>query len=225
MVMQPLRRAFHQELELLEWRAWDLGTMVKAATESAVEALSQGDVVAGQRVDEADAQVNCLRRELEERALLLIATQQPAASDLRRLVAVLHLATDLERMGDYAAGIGRICVAIGHQPDAELLDGIVEMAERAIAMLDRALDALARRDVEAAQRVALEDDAVDARYHQLSAQLLERMVGDTSLIEDGTHLLWVAHNLERVADRVQNLCSRVSFATTGRTDLRRRGAA
>lgn len=225
MVMQPLRRVFHQELEDLEERVCHLGTMVKVATEDAVAALREGDATAGRRVDAADARINCLRLELEEGALRLIATQQPAASDLRRLVAVLHLATDLERMGDYAAGIGRICVAIGHRPDAQLLAGIVEIADRATAMLDRALDALARHDVAAAQRVALEDDAVDARYRQLSAQLLERMVGDASLIEEGTHLLWVAHNLERVADRVQNVCERVSFASTGRTHLLRRGAA
>jgi phosphate transport system protein len=220
--MHSLRPAFQQDLDLVDWRVLDLGERARAATVEAVRALCEGDVAAGRQVQVDGAHIRRLRMEIEERVLHLIATQQPAASDLRRLVGALHVVTDLERIGAYAAGIGRICVIIGHSPRPELADGIRDIAERASTMLERALDALGRRDAVAAQEVALEDDAVDARYRQLSTDVLGRMVNDASLITDGTHLLWAAHNLERVADRVQNVCERTNFVVTGSTYLRRR---
>jgi phosphate transport system protein len=220
-LVPPLRTAFQLDLELVDWRVLDLGASVKTAIDGAVRALCEGDLAAGRRAQVAGAHIRRQRIDIEERIMQLIATQQPAASDLRRLVAALHVMTDLERIGGYAAGIGRICVTIGHQPREELVAGVVDMADRAVAMLERALDALARRDAAAAQAVALEDDAVDVCYRQLSAQVLAHMVEDASLITEGTQLLRVAHKLERVADHVQNVCERTNFVVTGTSTLKR----
>jgi phosphate transport system protein len=221
----PLRRAFHEHLEQLEADVAALGHCVGQAIEAAVAALRAGDVEAARRIDAADRAVNARRLDIEQRALLLMATQQPAASDLRRLVAILHLVTDLERIGDYAAGIARICTQIAHRPRVACVRSIEQLAEQSEAMLDGALAAFERHDVEEAQRVALQDDGVDQLSHQLANELMYRMVEDQELVDEATHLLWVVHNLERVADRAQNVCERIAYASTGRTRLRRRGAA
>jgi len=138
------------------------------------------------------------------------------ASDLRQLAAILHIVTDLERMGDYAAGIARICVEIGDEPLIKPLIDIPRMAERATSMLRRSLDAFVERDVTAAEQIANEDDDVDALYQQVYRELLTIMLANPRTIDQATKLLWVAHNLERVADRVQNICERVVFVATGR---------
>jgi phosphate transport system protein len=138
------------------------------------------------------------------------------ASDLRRLAAILHIVTDLERMGDYAAGIAHICVEIGAQPHIKPLIDIPRMADLSVSMLRRALDAFVDRDAVAAERIAAEDDEVDSLYQQVYRELLTIMLANPRTIDQATHLLWVAHNLERVADRVQNVCERVIFVATGR---------
>jgi phosphate transport system protein len=127
----------------------------------------------------------------------------------------MHIVTDLERMGDYAAGIARICIDIGDEPLIKPLIDLPRMADRATDMLRRALDAFVARDVEAANAIAGEDDFVDALYHQIYRELLVLMLANPSVINQATHLLWVAHNLERVADRVENICERVVFVATG----------
>jgi phosphate transport system protein len=138
------------------------------------------------------------------------------ASDLRQLAAILHIVTDLERMGDYAAGIAHICVQIGDEPLIKPLIDIPRMAEKATGMLRRSLDAFIERDVAAAEHIAQEDDEVDDLYQQVYRELLTLMLANPRTIDQATHLLWVAHNLERVADRVQNICERVVFVVTGR---------
>jgi len=138
------------------------------------------------------------------------------ASDLRRLAAIVHIVTDLERMGDYAAGIARICVQIGDEPLIKPLIDIPRMAEVTASMLRRALDALIERDVVAAEQIAQQDDEVDALYQQVYRELLMLMLANPRCIDQATHLLWVAHNLERVGDRVQNICERVVFVVTGK---------
>jgi phosphate transport system protein len=224
-VTVPLRRAFHTELERLESDVVDLGTAVGQAMRSAVAALDRGDLDQAVRVNADDAVINDRRWAIERQVQLLLATQQPTASDLRRLIALLHVVTDLERIGDYAASIARTCLAIGHPPRAGSVHTIGVLAERAEAMLDGALAALEQHDVDAAQRVALEDDAVDAIYRQLSGELMYDMAARHELVDECTQLLFAVHNLERVADRAQNVCERVAFATTGHGRLQRHGAA
>jgi phosphate transport system protein len=146
------------------------------------------------------------------------------ASDLRRLAAVLQIVTDLERMGDYASGIARICIDIGDQPHIKPLIDIPRMAEKSVSMLRRSLDAFIERDVAAAESIAREDDEVDDLYQQVYRELLTIMLANPRTIDQATRLLWAAHNLERVADRVQNICERVVFVVTGRMQELSRGS-
>jgi phosphate transport system protein len=222
--MSKSRTSFHRELEHLQDEVLVLGSMVEKATLRAVDALRSRNLGAARAIEAEDTLLNRKRFEIEEAALLLIATQQPMASDLRRLAAIVHIVTDLERMGDYAAGIARICVQIGDEPFIKPLIDIPRMAERATSMLRRALDAFVERDVAAAEAIALEDDEVDALYQQVYRELSMLMLANPRTIDQATHLLWVAHNLERVADRVQNICERVVFVVTGRMQEFSRGA-
>jgi phosphate transport system protein len=210
------RTAFHRELERLQDEVLVLGSMVEKATLRAVDALRARNIAAARAIEAEDTLINRKRFEIEEAALLLIATQQPMASDLRQLAAILHIVTDLERMGDYAAGIAHICVQIGDEPLIKPLIDVPRMAEKATGMLRRALDAFIERDVAAAEHIAQEDDEVDDLYQQVYRELLTLMLANPRTIDQATHLLWVAHNLERVADRVQNICERVVFVVTGR---------
>ena len=219
----PSRVHFHHELAHLQDEVLVLGSMVEKATLRAVEALRLQDLASARAIDVGDALINRKRFDIEESAMLLMATQQPMASDLRRLAAILHIVTDLERMGDYAAGIARICVAIGEEPHIKPLIDIPRMAEIATSMLHDALEAFIARDVAAAESIARRDDDVDALYQQVYRELLMLMLANPRTIDQATHLLWVAHNLERVADRVQNICERVVFTVTGRMQELSRG--
>jgi len=210
------RSAFHRELGRLQDEVLVLGSMVEKATLRSIDALRTRNVAAARAIEAEDALLNRKRFDIEEAVLLLIATQQPMASDLRQLAAILHIVTDLERMGDYAAGIARITVRIGDEPLIKPLIDIPRMAEKSTSMLRRALDAFIDRDVPAAEQIAAEDDEVDALYQQVYRELLTIMLANPRTIDQATHLLWVAHNLERVADRVQNICERVVFVVTGR---------
>jgi phosphate transport system protein len=218
------RTSFHRELEHLQDEVLVLGSMVEKATLRSVDALRTRNTAAARAIEAEDTLINRKRFDIEEAALLLMATQQPMASDLRRLAAIVHIVTDLERMGDYAAGIARICVQIGDEPLIKPLIDIPRMAEKTSSMLRRALDAFVERDVAAAEAIAMEDDDVDALYQQVYRELVMMMLANPRTIDQATHLLWVAHNLERVGDRVQNICERVVFVVTGRMQEFSRGA-
>jgi phosphate transport system protein len=211
-----MRSNFHKELERLQDDVLVLGGMVERAILRAVNALRERDTAAAYVIESEDVLINRKRFDIEEATLLLMATQQPMASDLRRLAAIVHIVTDLERMGDYAAGIAHICVQIGDDPLIKPLIDIPRMAEVTASMLRRALDALIERDVAAAEQIAQQDDEVDALYQQVYRELLMLMLANPRCIDQATHLLWVAHNLERVGDRVQNICERVVFVVTGK---------
>ena len=214
--IKPSRSGFHRELERLQDEVLVLGSMVEKALSRSVQALRARDVGMARSIEAEDVLINRKRFEIEEAALLQIATQQPMASDLRRLAAILHIVTDLERMGDYASGIARICIEIGEQPHVKPLIDIPRMSDKAVSMLRRALDAFVERDAAAAEAIAAEDDDVDALYQQVYRELLTIMLANPRTIDQATHLLWAAHNIERVADRVQNICERVVFVVTGR---------
>jgi phosphate transport system protein len=213
--MTKSRSGYHRELERLQDEVLVLGSMVEKATLRSIDALRSRNMAAARALEAEDTLINRKRFEIEESVLLLMATQQPMASDLRQLAAIMHIVTDLERMGDYAAGIARICVDIGDEPLIKPLIDIPRMAERATSMLRRSLDAFVERDVIAAQEIASEDDEVDALYQQVYRELLTIMLANPRTIDQATRLLWVAHNLERVADRVQNICERVVFVVSG----------
>ena len=209
------RIALDQGLKELHADVLTLGSMVEKSIQRSVEALRTRDASVARRVIEDDARVNALRFQIEDRALLLIAMQQPLVHDLRTIAAVLNIITDLERMGDHAEGTATISLMIGDEPLLKPLLDIPRMAETVTDMLRRALLAFTDHDVVSARRVAAEDDAVDALYNQVYRELLTFMIGDPRTIQQATLLLWAAHNLERIGDRVTNICERVLFTETG----------
>jgi phosphate transport system protein len=192
-----------------------MGSMVEKQLDRSVTALRTLDHDAARRVIEGDNDIDRLRYQIEEHAIELIATQQPMASDLRTIVAALSIIVDMERVGDHAEGIAKITLKHGDQPLLKPLVDIPRMAELARGMLHRALDAFVNKDAEAAERVAAEDDEMDRLYNQVYRELLTYMLNDPRTIDRATWLLWVAHNLERVADRATNICERVVYLTTG----------
>jgi phosphate transport system protein len=209
------RIALDQGLKELHADVLTLGSMVEKSIQRSVEALRTRDASVARRVIEDDVRVNALRFQIEDRALLLIAMQQPLVHDLRTIAAVLNIITDLERMGDHAEGTATISLMIGDEPLLKPLLDIPRMAETVTDMLRRALLAFTDHDVVSARRVAAEDDAVDALYNQVYRELLTFMLGDPRTIQQATLLLWAAHNLERIGDRVTNICERVLFTETG----------
>jgi len=192
-----------------------LGSMVSNAITESVDILKRRDMDGARQLIAQDRLINEKRFHIEEEALILIATQQPMAGDLRVIAAVLDIAHELERIGDYAKGIARINLMIGEKPLVKPLVDVPRMAEKARSMLERALDAFVRRDVEQARAIPAEDDEVDSLYEQVYRELITYILADPGCIEGANYLLWVAHNLERTADRVTNICERVIFTVTG----------
>ena len=211
-----VRTEFDNALASLQDELLELGSMVEQAVVRAVDALKRRDLALSQQIVDEDDIIDRKRFELEERCVEIIATQQPLAGDLRILIAVLHIAVELERMGDYGEGIAKISLMIGDQPTIKPLIDIPRMADKATAMLRRSLDALVNRDEALALQICSDDDEIDALYDQVYRELLVFMIQDPKTIQRATYLLWVAHDLERVADRATNIAERVIFLVTGR---------
>ena len=209
------RTEYIQELDNLRGSVVAMSSMVDKAISRSIEALMRQDVLTAQEIIAADREINRQRWAIEEEALRIIATQAPMARDLRNIAAAIHIVTDLERMADHAAGIAQIVVDTAEEPLLKPLVDIPRMAEISRAMLNDAITAYIEQDADAARRVAQRDDEVDVLYEQVYRELLTYMMADPSTINRATHLLWVAHNLERVADRATNICERVVFADTG----------
>jgi phosphate transport system protein len=210
------REIFQQRLNELNDSVLVMGSMVDQAIERSVRALRDQDTRLAGGVIGDDAKINHLRFDIEDSCLLLIATQAPMATDLRILASALHISTDLERMADHAAGIAKITLLTASEPLLKPLVDIPLMADIAREMLRDSLKAFVERDTVAAQQIALRDDQVDALYNHVYRDLLGYMTADPTTIDRATHLLWAAHNLERIADRVTNICERVVFLVSGR---------
>lgn len=211
-----LRKRLESELQRLSDEVLALGDMVIEAIMESVALLKARDLEGSERLIEADRDINERRFDIESSILVLIATQQPMASDLRLLAAMLELTTELERIGDYAKGIAKINLLIGEKrlidPPAE----IPQMADKAKGMLHRSIDAFMRQDVDVARTIPPEDDKVDALYNTVYEGLLQYIGDDAGKMEEANYLMWAAHNLERTADRVTNICERVVFTVTGK---------
>jgi phosphate transport system protein len=193
-----------------------LDSMVEEAITGAVEALKRRDVEAAKIIHDGDAQVNAKRFELENEVIRTIATQQPImAGDLRLLASILEVVGELERMGDYAKGIAQICIRMGDEPLIKPLIDIPRMTEIAVSMLHRAVGAFIAQDADLASEIPKEDDMVDALYNQIYHELVAIMLMKPATIDQANYLMWTAHNLERVADRVTNICERTIYVVTG----------
>jgi phosphate transport system protein len=212
------RESFDRHLHQLQDEALILGSMVEKAVDRSIAALKQRDLELAKQVIADDLKINQKRLDIEERCIELIVTQQPVASDLRVIVAVLYIIVELERIGDHAEGIANITLMLGDEPPLKPLIDLPRMAEKAGDMLRRSLDAFIKRDAVAARKISAEDDEVDNLYDQVFRELLTFMAEDPKTITRATRLIWVAHNLERSADRVTNICERVVFVVTGKME-------
>ena len=213
-----IRTAFHKRLREIQNDVLAMGSMVEKAISRSIEALKERDLDKAQRVISDDQKINKKRFTIEEKCIELIATQQPMAGDLRAIICVLNIITEIERIGDHAEGIAKIVVMIGDEPPLKPLIDIPRMAEKVNSMLHRSLDALINRDDDTAKQIVGEDNEVDDLYDQVFRELLMFMAEDPKTITRATRLIWVAHNLERSADRVTNICERVVYMVTGKME-------
>jgi phosphate transport system protein len=192
-----------------------LGSMVEQATLNAIATLKNRDVITARQVYDDDSLINDKRYAIENAIIIAIATQQPMAHDLRLLASILEISTELERMGDYAKGIAKVTIRLGDSVLPIPIKDIERMGELSVGMLHRALSAFVNEDLKTATTLPGEDEIVDTLYNNVYRGLVKEMINDPSLIESITLLLWVVHNLERLADRVTNICERTIFIATG----------
>ena len=212
---QPMRKTFESEIQQLKDEMLLLGSMVEQQILGSVEALKKRDMQASREIYKTDAKINAKRYAIEEQVMIVIATQQPMAHDLRLLASILEVSGELERMGDYAKGIATVSLRMADQPLLKPLIDVPRMAAKGVDMLHRALTAFIQEDVDAARAIPAEDDEVDGLYTQVYHELMMFVIQDPKVIERANWLLWVAHNLERLADRVTNICERTVFIATG----------
>jgi phosphate transport system protein len=213
--MAQTRGMLDRELAQIQTDVLRLGSMVEQAIQRSIKALRNRDLDLAQRIIAEDAQVNALRYAVEEQCLTVIATQQPVAGDLRAIIAAMHIAIEMERMADHAEGIAELVTRMYQEPLLKPLIDVPRMADVACEMLRGSLDAFVARDPKAAKSAAARDDEMDQLYDQILRELLTYMLQDPHSINRATFLLWVAHNLERIGDRITNISERVVFMTTG----------
>lgn len=210
------REKFEHDLQGLKDEILALGAMAERAVAESVQALKKRDTAKAHLIMDEDRVINEKRYAVENETLTLIATQQPMAGDLRTLAAIFEIATELERIADYAKGIANVTVMLGEEPLIKPLEDVPRMSDKSCDMLHRALDSFMRQDVEEARAIPREDSEVDALYEKTYRELIACIMTDPRTTEQANRLTWVAHNLERVADRVGNICERVVFSITGR---------
>jgi phosphate transport system protein len=211
-----IRSTFEHELENLRDDLLKLGSMVDMAISRSIQALKERDQGLAQQIIADDEKVNDLRFDIEEACLSLIARQQPTARDLRFIIAAMNIVLDLERMGDHAAGIATIVLRMGDEPLLKPLIDLPRMAHISQNMLRQSLDALVSGDAQQALAITQIDDEVDQLYNQIFRELISFMIEDPRTVTRAMYLLFCAHNVERIADRVTNICERVAFVATGR---------
>jgi len=209
------RKTFSQEMQDLKDETLLLSSMVEQAVVSSVTALKDNDLERSRQIHSDDIHINKKRFEIEHSIMVLIATQQPIAHDLRRLAASLDICTELERMGDYAKTIANVNIRSEGLNLPRILRDVYSMAEKAVDMLHRAMTAFAEEDLQAAKAILQEDDVVDECYSKLYNEAVHSVLDDPRNIERANYVLWTAHNLERLGDRVTNICQRVIYIVTG----------
>jgi phosphate transport system protein len=213
-----IRTTFHKKLREIQDEVLVMGSMAEKALTFSVKALKDRDLDLAQQIVADDIKVNKKRFEIEEECIQLIATQQPMASDLRTIISALNIVSEVERIGDHAEGIAKIVLMIGDEPPLKPLIDIPRMTEKTVDMLHRSLDTFVKGDAATARKIVAEDDEVDNLYDQVFRELLTFMAEDPKTITRATRLIWVAHNLERSADRVTNICERVVYMVTGKME-------
>jgi len=210
-----LRKLYDHDIRNTKDEILLLGSMVEEAIFLSIKALKARDFDAAERILADDAWINRKRFEIENQVMTIIATQQPLAHDLRVLASIFEIAGELERIGDYAKGIAMLCIRLGERRLVKSLIDLPLMAELAVDMLHRALGAFDVEDLQTARALPNEDDQVDDLYLQFYRVMMTYIMENPANIDEATYLLWAAHNLERTADRVSNICERTVFVVTG----------
>src|SRR5690554_1539906 len=210
-----MRSQLDLQLQEQRDRVVTMASMVDKAIARALEALRLQNVALAEEVRRNDNAINRLQQAGEENAITMIALQGPVGADVRRVASSMAIFSNLERMGDYAAGIAKIVMESAGEEPIKPLEDIPAMAVIAREMLDAAIVAYINDDINAARAISERDDELDELYDAIVAELMDYMSRDSSTIERATHLLWVAHNLERIGDRVTNICERVVYIVTG----------
>ena len=209
------RNTLDREIRLVQDETLLLGNLVEQAVLNSVETLKSRDAAAAKAIIRNDAAINDKRFAIENRILLLFATHSPMARDLRLLAAELELITELERIGDYAKGIAKVAVELANQETRILIQEISNMADLAVSMVHRALEAFITEDLETARKIPIDDDQVDELYKRIYHEIIQSMVADPGSIDRANQIVRVIHNLERTADRATNICERIIFIATG----------
>lgn len=209
------RESFDRQLQKIRDEVLLLGSMVEQAMQKAISALKSRDINMASELRDDDLLINEKRYAIENAVLILIATQQPIGHDLRMLAAILEVTTELERMGDYAKGIAKVVILLADRPFPVPMREITKMATLGVGMLHRALTAFMDCDVHLARAIPQDDDQVDALYNHVYHAVISSAISNPQLIDQANLLIWVAHNLERMADRVTNICERTVFTATG----------
>ena len=192
-----------------------LESMVREAILESVKAIMTQDRKLAKEIVKRDKDINEKRFHIENECLITIATQQPMASDLRVLASILEISTELERIGDYAKGIAKITKLTKHHEVLPPLQHLPAMANEAVDMLQAAVKAFVEGDVETARAIPARDDVVDEYFNKIYKGLVKEMLKDQEAVKLANHYQWAAHNLERMADRVTNVCERTLFIESG----------
>lgn len=209
------RKLFSQKIYNIKEEVLLLGNMVEEAVNKSVQSLKNRDVKLARKIYQHDIELNDKRFSIENAILIVIATQQPMARDLRQLASMLDIISELERMGDYAKGIAKVTIKL-EKIELEIpIIQIEKMAELAVEMLHKALTAFINEDVHTASQIPFEDDAIDQLYEEIYRHAVQLMMSDPKLADYSNLIMWVGHNLERLADRVTNICERAVFIATG----------
>ncbi len=210
-----IRTTFDNEFDAIRQSLYQMSAMIDTAIDSAINALMEQNIKHAKKIIDSDVNINQRRFDIQEACLAIIATQQPAASDLREIVAILYMVVELERIGDYAAGIAKTVVMMKEEPLLKTFKKIPRMGEIARQMLADAMNAFTNRDAEAARQIAERDSEIDALYEDVFHRLIKIMAKEPEMVTRCTYLTWCAHNLERIADRVTNITEQIVFMTTG----------
>ncbi len=209
---------FKKDLKEIEDNVTLMGSMVSKSIGRGIDALVKRDLNLAHQIIADDSMIDKQRFSIEEKCITLMAAQQRQAGELRIIVAILNIIIELERIGDYADGIAKIVIMIGNEPPLKPLIDIPRMGEITIDMISKSIESFISRDVELAMRVVSMDGVMDGLYDQVFRELLTFMMVDPKTTNRATRLIWVAHNLERAADRATNICERVVYTITGKSE-------
>ncbi|MBS1167550.1 MAG: phoU 2 [Proteobacteria bacterium] len=216
--MEHTVSAYDDDLKSIARMVTEIGGLAERAVGDAVEALTRLDIGLAQRVIANDKELDKLQRDIEDKAILVIARRQPMASDLREIVGAMRIANDIERVGDLAKNIAKRVVAInGVFPHKQLITGVEHLCEIALQQLKKVLDAYASQDDQAANAVRQRDNEIDALYTSLFRELLTYMMEDPRNLTFCIHLLFCAKNIERIGDHATNIAESVHYVVTGRS--------